>query len=25
LVIVSSNDKAEYHFCEEVIDIKKYK
>jgi hypothetical protein len=24
-VIVSSNDKAEYHFCEEVIDIKKYK
>jgi ABC-type multidrug transport system ATPase subunit len=25
LIIVSSNDKAEYHFCEEVIDIKKYK
>lgn len=25
LVIVSSNDKAEYHFCEEVIDIKNYK
>ena len=25
LVIISSNDKAEYHFCEEVIDIKKYK
>ena len=25
LVIVSSNDKAEYHFCDEVIDIKKYK
>ena len=25
LIIVSSNDKAEYHFCEEVIDIKNYK
>ena len=25
LIIVCSNDKAEYHFCEEVIDIKKYK
>ena len=25
LIIVSSNDKAEYDFCEEVIDIKKYK
>jgi ABC-type multidrug transport system ATPase subunit len=25
LIIVSSNDKAEYNFCEEVIDIKKYK
>ncbi len=25
LIIVSSNDKAEYHFCEEVIAIKKYK
>ena len=25
LVIVSSNDKAEYHFCEQVIDIKNYK
>jgi ABC-type multidrug transport system ATPase subunit len=25
LIIVSSNDKAEYSFCEEVIDIKKYK
>ena len=25
LIIVSSNDKSEYHFCEEVIDIKKYK
>ncbi len=25
LIIVSSNDKLEYNFCEEVIDIKKYK
>lgn len=25
LIIVSSNDKAEYNFCDEVIDIKKYK
>ena len=25
LIIVSSNDQAEYDFCEEVIDIKKYK
>ena len=25
LIIVSSNDKAEYSFCEEVMDIKKYK
>ena len=25
LIIVSSNDKAEYHFCEEVIDIKNFK
>jgi ABC-type multidrug transport system ATPase subunit len=25
LIIVSSNDKLEYSFCEEVIDIKKYK
>lgn len=25
LIIVSSNDKAEYNFCEEVIDIKMYK
>lgn len=25
LIIVSSNDKSEYNFCEEVIDIKKYK
>ena len=25
LIIVSSNDKAEYHFCEKVIDIKNYK
>ena len=25
LIIVSSNDKAEYHFCKEVIDIKNFK
>lgn len=25
LIIISSNDKAEYNFCDEVIDIKKYK
>jgi ABC-type multidrug transport system ATPase subunit len=25
LIIVSSNDQAEYDFCEEVIDIKRYK
>ena len=25
LIIVSSNDKLEYNFCEDVIDIKKYK
>jgi ABC-type multidrug transport system ATPase subunit len=25
LIIVSSNDKAEYNFCDEVIDIKMYK
>ena len=25
LIIVSSNDKAEYDFCDEVIDIKQYK
>ncbi len=25
LVIVSSNDKKEYAFCNEVLDIKKYK
>lgn len=25
MVIISSNDRKEYHFCDDVIDIKKYK